>query len=62
MNGETIRGHTGGGRTDVKMLWESDYTIIVLANLSPPPASAFGEEIAEFLTTSRDVSERSSLP
>ena len=50
VNGETVRGHTGGGRADVQMLWESDYTIIVLTNLSPPAASAFGEDIVEFLT------------
>lgn len=50
VNGKTVRGHTGGGRADVVMIPDGDYTVIVLTNLSPPSASTFGADITEFLT------------
>jgi D-alanyl-D-alanine carboxypeptidase len=49
IDGEPVRGHSGGGRADVEMLWNSDYTIVILTNAVPPPADAFGTEIATFL-------------
>jgi CubicO group peptidase (beta-lactamase class C family) len=50
VNGETIRGHSGGGRTDVQTLWTSGYTVIVQTNTVPPPATALSGEIINFMT------------
>jgi D-alanyl-D-alanine carboxypeptidase len=50
INGSIVRGHTGGGRTDVQMLWASGYTVIVQTNKVPPPATALSNEIIAFLT------------
>ena len=50
VNGEVVRGHTGGGRADVEILWDSGYTVIVLKNATPPTANAFGSEIIDFIT------------
>ena len=49
-NGEIVRGHSGGSRVDVQMLWNSGYTVIVLTNQVPPVASAISGEIVKFLT------------
>lgn len=50
INGELVRGHSGGGRTDVQMLWNSDYTVIVQTNKTPLPATALSGEIISFIT------------
>jgi CubicO group peptidase (beta-lactamase class C family) len=55
VNGETVRGHTGGGRADVEMLWESGYTVVVQTNATPPPASALSSEIINFITKQRSL-------
>jgi CubicO group peptidase (beta-lactamase class C family) len=40
VNGEIVRGHSGGGRTHLQMLWNSGYTVIVQTNTVPPPVKA----------------------
>jgi D-alanyl-D-alanine carboxypeptidase len=57
VNGETVRGHSGGGRTHVQMLWNSGYTIIVQTNTVPPPVTALSGEIVNFMT--KQISLRS---
>ena len=49
VNGVEVRDHRGGGRANVAMLWEPDYSVVVLANSTPPPANAFADEIAAFI-------------
>lgn len=49
-NGELVRGHSGGGRTDAQMLWNSGYTIIVQINAIPPPVNAISNDIINFVT------------
>ena len=50
VNGEIVRGHSGGGRTHLQMLWNSGYTIIVQTNTVPPPVTALSNEIVQFMT------------
>lgn len=50
MNGEIIRGHSGGGRTDVQMIWDKGYTLIVQINAGPPPVTIISNEILQFIT------------
>lgn len=50
VNGETVRGHSGGGRTHLQMLWNSGYTVIVQTNTVPPPVTALSGEIVNFMT------------
>ena len=50
INDSIVRGHSGGGRTDVQMLWENGYTVIVQTNRVPLPATALSNEIIAFLT------------
>ncbi len=50
VNGETVRGHSGGGRTHLQMLWNSGYTVIVQTNTVPPPVTALSNEIVGFMT------------
>jgi CubicO group peptidase (beta-lactamase class C family) len=50
VNGEIVRGHSGGGRTDVQMLWNSGYTVIVQTNKVPYPATMTSNEIIAFIT------------
>lgn len=59
VNGETVRGHTGGGRADVEMLWESGYTVVVLTNATPPTAAAFSNEIINFITRQHSLRSKS---
>ncbi|HEX8843956.1 MAG TPA: serine hydrolase domain-containing protein [Pyrinomonadaceae bacterium] len=49
-NGELVRGHSGGSRTDVEMLWNGGYTVIVLVNAVPPPVDAISNDIINFAT------------
>jgi hypothetical protein len=49
INGEIVRGHSGGGRTDVQMLWNAGYSVIVQTNQTPPPVTALSNEIVGFL-------------
>ena len=58
ITGEIVRGHSGGGRTDVQMIWDENYTIIVQTNAVPPPATALSGEILDFLT--KQISLRKS--
>jgi CubicO group peptidase (beta-lactamase class C family) len=51
VNGEHVRGHQGGSRVDVQVLWESGYTVIVLQNAIPPPVNAVSNDIAAFITS-----------
>ena len=60
INGEIVRGHSGGGRTDVQMLWNSGYTVIVQTNQTPPPATAVSNEIVAFLTKQVKTRERAN--
>ena len=50
INGETVRGHSGGGRANVDILWKSGYTVVVLVNVTPPAAGDLSAKIVEFLT------------
>jgi len=50
VNGEIVRGHSGGGRTHLQMLWNSGYTVIVQTNTVPPPVTALSNEIVQFMT------------
>jgi CubicO group peptidase (beta-lactamase class C family) len=49
-NGEVVRGHSGGGRSDAEMLWDSGYTVIVQINANPPSVNAVSNEIISFIT------------
>ena len=49
-NGEVVRGHSGGGRTDAQILWNSGYTVIIQINESPPSANAISNEIISFIS------------
>jgi len=49
-NGQVVRGHSGGGRTDAQMLWDSGYTIIMQINANPPAVTAVSNEIINFIT------------
>lgn len=57
VNGELVRGHSGGGRTDLQMLWDSDWTVIVQTNRTPPPATALSNEIIAYLTGAKSACE-----
>lgn len=50
LNGETVRGHSGGGRTHLQMLWDSGYTVIVQTNTVPPSVTVLSNEIVGFMT------------
>lgn len=50
LNGETIWGHTGGGRSHLQILKESGYTVIVQTNTVPPSVTELSNEIAGFIT------------
>jgi CubicO group peptidase (beta-lactamase class C family) len=58
VNGEIVRGHSGGGRTHLQMLWNSGYTIIVQTNTVPPPATALSNEIVQFITKQISTREK----
>ena len=49
-NGEVVRGHSGGSRTDVDMLWNSGYTVVVMVNAVPLPVNAISNDIINFIT------------
>ncbi len=50
VNGETVRGHSGGGRADLAILWNSGYTVVVLVNVTPPAAGSLSEKIVNFIS------------
>ncbi len=60
INGEIVRGHSGGGRTDVQMLWNSGYTVIVQTNKTPPPVTVVSNEIVTFLTKQVQARKRAN--
>jgi CubicO group peptidase (beta-lactamase class C family) len=47
--GQVVRGHTGGSRVEVEMLWNSDYTVIVMLNAIPPPVNVVASDIVSFI-------------
>jgi CubicO group peptidase (beta-lactamase class C family) len=55
-NGEIVRGHSGGGRTHLQILWNSGYTVIVQTNTVPPAVTVLSNEIVGFMT--RQISLR----
>lgn len=59
VNGETIRGHIGGSRTEVEMLWESGYTVIILTNQVPPTVQTVSGPIIKLLTSQEMISKKS---
>jgi D-alanyl-D-alanine carboxypeptidase len=61
-NGELVRGHSGGSRTDVQMLWNSGYTVIVLINAVPLPVSATSNDIINFITKQNAMRSRKTNP
>ena len=50
INGQIVRGHSGGGRTHVQILWDSGYTIIVQTNTVPPSVTDLSSEVVGFIT------------
>jgi D-alanyl-D-alanine carboxypeptidase len=58
VNGETVRGHSGGGRADLAILWNSGYTVIVLANVTPPTAADLSAKIVNFITKQEALRSR----
>lgn len=60
--GETVRGHQGGSRADMQMLWESDYTVIVLVNAIPPPVNSVSNEITAFITRQMAMRGKKAVP
>lgn len=60
VNGETVRGHQGGSRADMQMLWESDYTVIVLLNAIPPTVNTVSNEISAFITKQKLIRGKKS--
>jgi CubicO group peptidase (beta-lactamase class C family) len=57
-NGEIVRGHSGGGRTHLQILWDSGYTIIVQTNTVPPSVTALSNEIVGFMTRQISLREK----
>ncbi len=49
-NGEPVRGHSGGSRTDVEMIWNGGYTIVIMTNSLPPAANSISRQIVDFIT------------
>lgn len=49
INGQTMIGHSGAGRFDVRHLVESGYTLTVATNHSPPPVSATSLAVMDFI-------------
>lgn len=50
--GGSIRGHSGGApgiNSDLKILWEKDYIVVLMSNYDPPAAQDLAEQIASFL-------------
>lgn len=52
--GRDVRGHNGGGmnsgiNSDLKIFWDSGYTVIVLGNYDAPAATHLSDRIAAFL-------------
>jgi len=58
VNGEIVRGHSGGGRTHLQMIWDSGYTVIVQTNTVPPPVTALSNEIVGFMTKQISLRKR----
>lgn len=61
VNGETVRGHSGGGRADVAILWNSGYTVVVLANVLPPTAADLSAKIVDFITKQEALRNQKSV-
>lgn len=60
VNGETVRGHQGGSRADLQMLWGNDYTVIVLLNAIPPAVNTVSNEISAFITKQKSIRGKKS--
>ncbi len=50
VNGQSVRGHSGGGRTHLQMVWDTDYTVIVQTNVVPPSVTVLSNQIVDFIT------------
>jgi CubicO group peptidase (beta-lactamase class C family) len=48
-HGVIVRGHSGGSRTNVQMLWDEGYTVIFQSNAIPPPVNNLSAEVVDFL-------------
>jgi CubicO group peptidase (beta-lactamase class C family) len=57
-NGELVRGHSGGSRVDVQMLWNSGYTVIVMTNQTPPVANTISGDIVNFITRQNSLHKK----
>jgi CubicO group peptidase (beta-lactamase class C family) len=57
-NGEIVRGHSGGSRVDVQMLWNSGYTVIVMTNQTPPVANTISGDIVNFITRQNSLHKK----
>ena len=57
-NGGIVRGHRGGSRTDVEMLWNSGYTVIAMVNAIPPPVDATSNDIVSFITKQESLRQK----
>lgn len=58
VNGENVRGHQGGSRSDVQMLWQSDYIVIVLVNAIPPTVNVVSNDIVAFITSQNAIRDK----
>lgn len=54
LGGKSVRGHSGGGapsgiNSDLEMVWEGDWTVIVMGNYDAPAAQLLARDIAAFV-------------
>jgi CubicO group peptidase (beta-lactamase class C family) len=57
-NGELVRGHGGGSRSEVEMLWDSGYTVIVMTNSIPPPVFIVTDDLIDLITKQNALRSR----
>ena len=55
-----FRGHSGGSRVDVQILWNSGYTVIIMTNAIPPAANSISGEIVSFITKQNSLRTKAS--
>ena len=58
VNGETVRGHSGGGRADVAILWNSGYIVVVQVNVIPTTAASVSGKIVDFITKQESLRKK----
>ena len=54
VNGEIVRGHSGGSRADLAILWNSGYIVVVLGNVTPPSVAALSSRIVDYISKQRN--------